>query len=68
DRVAGAGTSDLIDWTVDPVVAAIVATWPARFRTDRAAALGLEPERSFDDVIRAYREGQALSREGAAAS
>ncbi|MGN6743197.1 MAG: D-erythronate dehydrogenase [Amnibacterium sp.] len=68
DRVAGAGTSDLIDWTPDPVVAAIVATWPARFRTDRAAALGLAPERSFDDVIRAYRHGQSLSGEGAAAS
>ncbi|HEV7623953.1 MAG TPA: D-erythronate dehydrogenase [Amnibacterium sp.] len=56
DRVAGPGTSDLIDWRVDPAVAAMVASWPARVRTDRAAALGLEPERSFDDIIRAYLE------------
>jgi nucleoside-diphosphate-sugar epimerase len=54
DRVVGAGTSELIDWRVDPDVTAMVASWPARIRTDRAAALGLQTERSFDDVIRAY--------------
>ena len=54
DRVAGAGTSDLIEWRVDPAVTAMVASWPARFRTERAAALGLVPEESFDDVIRSY--------------
>jgi nucleoside-diphosphate-sugar epimerase len=58
DRVAGAGTSDLIDWQVDPSIAAMFATWPARFRTDRAAALGLRPEESFDDIVRAYVEDQ----------
>jgi nucleoside-diphosphate-sugar epimerase len=56
DRVAGPGTSDLIDWQVDPGVTAMVATWPAHIRTDRAAALGLQPEDSFDDIIRVYRE------------
>jgi nucleoside-diphosphate-sugar epimerase len=56
DRVAGAGTSELIDWRVDPAVTAMVASWPARIRTDRAAGLGLQTEASFDDVIRAYME------------
>jgi nucleoside-diphosphate-sugar epimerase len=56
DRVVGAGTSELIDWRVDPDVTSMVTSWPARIRTDRAAALGLQPERSFDDVIRAYLE------------
>ncbi|MDQ0381194.1 D-erythronate dehydrogenase [Amycolatopsis thermophila] len=54
DRVAGAGTSELIDWTDDPAVGAIVRSWPAEFRTPRAHALGLTAEKSFDDVVRAY--------------
>jgi D-erythronate 2-dehydrogenase len=31
-----------------------VTTWPARFRTDRAARLGLTPDPDFDSVIRAH--------------
>lgn len=58
DRVAGAGTSALIDWTDDPAVAAIVASWPASVTAARAAALGLEPEPSFDGIVRAHLEDQ----------
>ena len=54
DRVAGGGTSDLIEWTDDPAVTAIVGSWPARFHTPRAERLGLHSEDGFDDVIRAY--------------
>ena len=54
DRVAGAGTSDLIEWTDDPAIAAIVGSWPARFRTPRAEGLGLHAEDAFDDIVRAY--------------
>ncbi|MEV4604656.1 D-erythronate dehydrogenase [Amycolatopsis sp. NPDC049253] len=57
DRVAGAGQSGLIDWTEDPAVGAIVRSWPARFHTPRAEKLGLEPELSFDDIVRAYVDG-----------
>jgi nucleoside-diphosphate-sugar epimerase len=53
-RVAGADAAALVDWTHDPAVAAIVTSWPAQFDTARAGALGLAPEESFDDVIRAY--------------
>ncbi len=42
-RVAGPQVSALIDWIPDPVVAGMFANWPARIRTDRAAALGLTP-------------------------
>lgn len=52
DRVTGERTSDLIEWREDPAIAAIVGTWPARFETPRARALGLEPDRSFDDIVR----------------
>jgi D-erythronate 2-dehydrogenase len=60
DRVAAAlfpartRPSDLIDWTYDPVIAAIVRTWPAVVETPRANALGLRPEESFDDIVRQY--------------
>jgi hypothetical protein len=52
--VAGPGTSELISWTPDPSVIAIVGRWPARFRTDRAAALGLRPNADFDEVVREF--------------
>jgi nucleoside-diphosphate-sugar epimerase len=54
DRVAGAGTSGHITWDDDPAVGAIVRSWPARLRTDRARALGLEPESSFEQIVREY--------------
>jgi nucleoside-diphosphate-sugar epimerase len=58
DRVAGYAASDLIDWTDDPAIGAIVRSWPARFETRRAHALGLRPDRSFDDIVREYISGQ----------
>ena len=60
DRVAASSShararpSDLIDWTDDPVTGAIVRSWPAHVEAPRAAALGLHPEASFDDIVRAY--------------
>jgi nucleoside-diphosphate-sugar epimerase len=54
DRVAGAGTSELIDWTDDPAISAMVRTWPAEVRTYRAERLGLTAEKSFEDIVRAY--------------
>lgn len=54
DRVAGYAASDLIDWTDDPVIGAMVRTWPAHVQAGRASALGLHPETSFDDIVRAY--------------
>jgi D-erythronate 2-dehydrogenase len=54
DRVAGHAASDLIDWTDDPVISAIVRSWPAQVETPRARALGLAPDESFDDIVREY--------------
>lgn len=53
-RVAGAAVADRIDWVVDPVVAGIVTRWPQQLLTERAAALGLRPDASFEAVIRDY--------------
>jgi D-erythronate 2-dehydrogenase len=54
ERVAGPEASTLIDWVPDPAVAAIVTSWPARFRADRAARLGLAPDPDYDTVIRMH--------------
>jgi D-erythronate 2-dehydrogenase len=54
ERVAGPEASALIDWVPDPAVAAIVTSWPARFRADRAARLGLTPDPDYDSVIRMH--------------
>jgi D-erythronate 2-dehydrogenase len=51
NRAAGPDASTLIDWVPDPAVAAIVTSWPSRFRTNRAARLGLEPDPDFDSIV-----------------
>jgi hypothetical protein len=53
-RVAGPQVATLIDWVPDPAIHNIVKTWPARIHAQRAHNLGLLPEASFDDIIRAY--------------
>lgn len=58
DRVAGPGASNLIDWTDDPDIAAIVRSWAGRVETPRARKLGLVPDHSFDDIIREYIEAR----------
>jgi D-erythronate 2-dehydrogenase len=71
EQVAGPQVSALIDWIPDPAVAAIVTSWPARFRAERAGRLGLRPDPDFESVIRAYlaetrtiRTATAGGREG----
>lgn len=51
DRLAGEPLSDLVDVEVDPAIAAIVSTWPARFDARRAAGLGIEAPASIEAVI-----------------
>ena len=53
-RVAGPEAAALIRDTPDPEVAAIVAGWPGRFDTARAASLGFAPDESYETIIRAY--------------
>ena len=51
EEVAGPAASALIDWVPDPAVAEIVTSWPARFRSGRAARLGLVPDPDFGSII-----------------
>lgn len=57
ERVAGAQVAARIDWALDAAVHNIVKTWPARIDARRAAALGLQPETDFDEIIREYLRG-----------
>lgn len=54
ERNAGKAAAGLIDWTPDPVIMKIVATWPANIDAARARELGLLPDESFDAIIGEY--------------
>jgi D-erythronate 2-dehydrogenase len=54
ERAAGPEVSTLIDWVVDPAVARLVTSWPARIRADRALRLGLTPDPDIDSIIRMH--------------
>jgi D-erythronate 2-dehydrogenase len=60
-RVAGEGPVRLIRRESDPVIAKIVAGWPQNFDARAAAAVGFTTaERTFDDIIRIYREEEGV--------
>lgn len=54
ERAAGPDVRARIEWTLDPVIAAIVETWAPAFVTSRAESLGLTADASVDDVIAQY--------------
>jgi nucleoside-diphosphate-sugar epimerase len=54
ERVAGKAATGLLDRTPDPAIQRIVKTWPGRFETVRARALGLSADANFEAVIRDY--------------
>jgi D-erythronate 2-dehydrogenase len=54
ERVAGPAVSRRVRWVPDPAVIKIVSSWPGRFATPRAQALGFQADASFEDIIRAY--------------
>jgi D-erythronate 2-dehydrogenase len=54
ERVAGPEASRRVRWEPDPAVIRIVSSWPGRFATPRAQALGFQADRSFEDIVRAH--------------
>jgi nucleoside-diphosphate-sugar epimerase len=54
EAVAGPAVRARVRFERDERIAGIVANWPTGARADRAAALGLQPEREFADIIRQY--------------
>ena len=54
EAVAGREAVQRIDWQVDPAIARIITSWPSRMQSRRAAALGLQADASFEDIVRDY--------------
>jgi nucleoside-diphosphate-sugar epimerase len=54
ERVAGPAVRARVRFERDERIAGIVSRWPTGARADRAAALGLLSETSFDDIIAQY--------------
>jgi nucleoside-diphosphate-sugar epimerase len=54
ERVAGPEVRARVKFQRDPVIAGIVANWPAGATSERAARLGLKADSSFDDIVRQY--------------
>lgn len=54
EAVAGRAVRSLVRFEPDARIESIVSTWPARFRAERAARLGLTPDPGFAQVIERY--------------
>ena len=54
ERIGGQSVSRRIRWEPDSTISRIVKSWPGRFATPRATALGFKADESFDDIVRAH--------------
>jgi nucleoside-diphosphate-sugar epimerase len=59
-RVAGQQVAGRVRWVPDQRIRAIVQTWPVRFKTPRALALGFKPDENVESVIRNYAADEAI--------
>ena len=57
-RVAGEKAVKLIRREPNPAIAKIISGWPRSFDARRAAALGFQAEKSFDEIIRVHIEDE----------
>ncbi len=53
-RVAGDDVAARVKWQRDAAIERIVSTWPPRFDSARARALGMRADTSFDTIVRDY--------------
>jgi nucleoside-diphosphate-sugar epimerase len=53
-RVAGREPVARVKFVPDARIQGIVKTWPVRFRTERALAMGFKADEDFDSVVRDY--------------
>jgi nucleoside-diphosphate-sugar epimerase len=62
-RVAGKDAVARVKFVPDARIQGIVKTWPVRFRTERANAMGFKADADFESVVRDYlaTEGIAVS-------
>jgi nucleoside-diphosphate-sugar epimerase len=56
---AGSAVADRVKMQIDEPIAAIVRSWPARFDTARARALGFPQDADFASILRQYMQHYA---------
>lgn len=56
-RIGGSTAHNLVHWQTDPRIQSIVQSWPSRFDTARADAMGFGRDTSIDKIIQDYRGG-----------
>ena len=59
-RIAGDAAAGRVAWKADPRIEAIVRTWPVRFATPRALAMGFRADPDIGRVIRDYIEDEKI--------
>jgi D-erythronate 2-dehydrogenase len=53
-QVAGVATAQRVSFYPDPVIERIVTTWPARFDTPRALAMGFKPDAGIREIVQSF--------------
>src|SRR4051812_32564880 len=53
-EVAGPATAQRVSFQPDPVIERIVTTWPARFETPRALAMGFKPDAGIREIVQSF--------------
>jgi len=53
-RVSGPEKAKLVRFVPDARIQGIVKTWPVRFRTDQALAMGFKADENFEDAVRQH--------------
>ena len=59
-KIAGDKVADLVEWKPDPRIEALVMSWPAKFRNDRALKLGFVADSDVESIIRGYIDDQGI--------
>jgi nucleoside-diphosphate-sugar epimerase len=59
-RVAGKEAVERVRFKPDARIQAIVRTWPVRFRTERALAMGFRADADFESIVRDHVESERL--------
>ncbi len=57
-RIAGKETVSRVQFKPDARIEAIVRTWPVRFRTERANAMGFRADDDFESIVRDHLESE----------
>jgi nucleoside-diphosphate-sugar epimerase len=59
-RVTDRKVAERVRWVPDARIREIVKTWPVRFRTPRALAMGFRPDDDIESVIRGYAADEGI--------